>query len=41
MAFVRYEIAQNVTNVEGKIAPYISRRGGNASSVVAAELQQA
>src|SRR5271170_3378828 len=41
MTFVRDEIAEDVTNIEGKVAPHISRGGGNASSVVTAELEQA
>jgi hypothetical protein len=38
MTFVRDEIAQNVTDVEGKVAPYIRRRAGNASPLITAEL---
>ena len=38
MTFVRDEIAQNVTHVEGKVAPHIRRRAGNASPLITAEL---
>ena len=41
MAFVRDEITEQVPHVEGKIAPHISRRGGNASPVITTKLQQA
>src|SRR5215467_4863311 len=41
MAFMRDEVAKNVTNVERKVAPYIGGRGGNASTLITAELQEA
>lgn len=41
MAFVRDEIAENVPDVERQVAPDISPRGGNASPLITAKLEQA
>jgi hypothetical protein len=40
MAFVRDEIAENVPNIKGKVAPNIGRAGRNGSPSITAELQQ-
>jgi hypothetical protein len=40
MGFVGDEIGENVANVEGKVAPHISRCRGNGSTVSAAEFQE-
>jgi len=40
MAFVGNEVAENVADVEGKVAPHIRRRGRNASPLITAEFQE-
>jgi hypothetical protein len=40
MSFMRDEIGENVAYIEGKIAPNVGWRWGNASALIAAEFQQ-
>jgi len=41
MTLMRDEIAEDVPNIQGKVAPRVGPRGRDASAVLTTELQQA